>query len=120
MGPGMGMLPMLGRELQLTDAQRAQIKSIADAHADEWKQLMDRSREAHKGLMQAITGDAVDEGLIRAKAAEAGLIEADIAVARAHAFAQVAQILTADQLAQLKQLEQNGPGRGRGGRGPAR
>src|SRR4051812_42187289 len=38
-GPGgpMGMLPMLGPRLGLTDAQRDQIKAIADAHKDEWK-----------------------------------------------------------------------------------
>ena len=40
-GPGgpMGMLPMLGRQLGLTDAQKDQIKAIADSHKDEWKAL---------------------------------------------------------------------------------
>src|SRR6185295_3858964 len=38
-GPGgpMGMLPMLGRQLDLTDAQKAQVKTIADSHKEDWK-----------------------------------------------------------------------------------
>ena len=38
-GPGggpMGMLPMLGRDLNLTDAQRDQVKAIAQSHKTEW------------------------------------------------------------------------------------
>src|SRR5262245_13919379 len=57
-GPGggpMGLLPMLGRELNITDAQRDQIKNIAASHRDEWKALTDRERAAHQALQQAIT-----------------------------------------------------------------
>src|SRR2546421_1782361 len=43
----LGMFRMLGPELQLTDAQRQQLKSIMDTHRDEWKALADRSRTAH-------------------------------------------------------------------------
>jgi periplasmic protein CpxP/Spy len=105
-GPGgpMGMLPMFGRELNLTDAQRTQIKAIADAHKDEWKALFDREREARQGLNAAITADTVDEGLIRQKSAETAIVDADIAIARAKAHAQMLQILTPDQKAQLKAL----------------
>src|SRR6476660_6082058 len=105
-GPGgpMGMLPMLGRQLGLTDTQRDQIKTIAAAHKDEWKALADRARTAHVALGEAITAGTVDEAAIRQKSAEAAAVEADIAVARAHAHAEVAQILTADQKAQLKNM----------------
>ena len=41
------MLPMLGREIDLTDAQRDQIKAIAESHKDDWKALADRARTAH-------------------------------------------------------------------------
>ncbi len=111
-GPGgpMGMLPMLGRALNLTDAQRDQIKAIADSHTDEWKAIADRERTARMALMAAVTADTIDEGTIRQKSAEVAAVEADAAVARARAHAEVAQILTADQRAQLKNL---GPGRGR-------
>ena len=57
----MGMLPMLARELELTDAQSDQVKAIADSHRDEWKALGDRARTAHEALNEAVTADAVDE-----------------------------------------------------------
>jgi Spy/CpxP family protein refolding chaperone len=126
MGPGgpgrgaggpMGMLPMLGPQLGLSDAQRDQIKTIAATHKDEWKALADRGRTAHVALDGAIAADAIDEAVIRQKSAEAAAVDADVAVARAHAHAEVLQILTADQKTQLKtmqaQMKQRMGGRGR-------
>jgi len=107
-GPGggpMGMLPPLGPELQLTDAQREQIRTIAETHRDEWKTLADRGRAAHQALMAAVAADEVNESAIRAKSAEVAAVEADAAVARAHAHAEVLQILTADQKSTLKDLQ---------------
>ena len=100
----MGMLPMLGRQLNLTDAQRDQIKAIADSHKDESKALADRERAAHDALQAAITADTLDEAAIRQKSSEVAAVDADLAVARARAHADVMQILTADQKAQLKTL----------------
>src|SRR3954470_2287523 len=118
-GPGgpMGMLPMLGRAVNLTDAQKDQIKAIADAHKDEWKAIFDRERTAREALNAAITADTVNDALVRQKSAEVAAVEADAAVARAHAHAEVLQILTADQKAQLKDLHtrmKSGERRGRG------
>jgi Spy/CpxP family protein refolding chaperone len=118
-GPGgpMGMLPMLGRAINLTDAQKDQIKAIADAHKDEWKAIFDRERTAREALNAAISADTVNDALVRQKSAEVAAVEADAAVARAHAHAEVVQILTAEQKAQLKDLQtriKNGERRGRG------
>jgi protein CpxP len=106
-GPGgpMGMLPMLARQLNLTDAQKAQIKTIADSHRDEWKALGDRARTAHQALQQAVTADTVDEGLIRQRSAEVAAVEADMAVARARAHTEVFQLLTPEQKTQAKTLQ---------------
>ena len=106
-GPGgpMGMLPMLGRAVNLTDAQKDQIKAIADSHKDEWKAIFDRERTAREGLNAAISADTVNDALVRQKSAEVASVEADAAVARAHAHAEVLQILTADQKAQLKTMQ---------------
>ena len=111
-GPGgmMGLLPPLGRELQLTDSQRDQIKAIADSHRDEWRSLADRGRTAHEALNAAIMTDPIDEGLIRQKSSEVAAVEADLAVARAHARAEVFQLLTADQKAKVQEFKR---GRGR-------
>jgi protein CpxP len=100
----MGMLPMLG-PLNLTDAQRDQIKTLAASHKDEWKALADRTRTAHEALMDAVTADAVNDSLIRQKSADVAAVDADMAIARAHAYTEVLQILTADQKAQLKTMQ---------------
>ena len=111
MGPGrgaggpMGMLPMLGPRIGLTDAQKDQIKAIADAHKDEWKALADREHAARVAVDAAISADTIDEATIRQKSADAAAVDADVAVARAHARAEVFQILTADQKAQLKTMQ---------------
>ena len=122
-GPGgpMGMLPMLARELNITDAQKAQIKTIADSHRDEWKALGDRARTAHEALQHAVTADTVDEGLIRQRSAEVAAVEADMNVARARTHAEVFQLLTPEQKTQAKTLQSTAgermrerrPGRGR-------
>jgi Spy/CpxP family protein refolding chaperone len=58
--------------------------------------------------------------LIRQRSAEVAAVEADMAVARARAHAEVFQILTAEQKAQAKTLQSRGQdrmkqrGRGRG------
>ena len=101
----MGMLPMFGHQIGLTDAQRDQIKTIAESHKDEWKALADRGRTAHMALDAAISADTIDEALIRQKSAETAAVDADMAVARAHARAEVFQLLTADQKAQLKTMQ---------------
>jgi protein CpxP len=103
-GPGgpMGMLPMLGRQIELTDAQRDQIKTIADSHKDDWTGLFDRARTAHLALNDAVAADPINEAVIRQKSAEVAAVDADIAVARARARAEVFQILTTEQKAKLK------------------
>jgi len=118
----MGMLPMFGREIGLTDTQRDQIKAIADSHKDEWQALGDRARKAHDALNDAVTADTIDDALIRQKSAEVAAVDADMAVARAHAHAEVLQLLTADQRAQIKKRQADMKNRiqnrqqGRGGR----
>jgi periplasmic protein CpxP/Spy len=106
-GPGgpMGMLRMLGPQLNLTDPQKDQIKNLAASHKDEWKALADRARTAHAALNDAATADAVNESLIRQKSADVAAVDADMAVARAHAYTEVLQILTPDQKAQLKTMQ---------------
>jgi protein CpxP len=118
-GPGgpMGMLPMLPREIQLTDTQRTQLRTIAETHHDEWKALADRERSARQALEAVVNPEnlanpanpanpvSIDESLIRQRSADVAAADADLAVARAHAHAEVWQILTADQKAKLQQLK---------------
>jgi Spy/CpxP family protein refolding chaperone len=120
-GPGMGPMGMIGRmvgRLGLSDAQKDQVKTIMQSHADEFKALAGRAGTAHGALEQVMMADTVDDGAIRQKSADVAAVEADMAVAGAHVKAEVLQILTAEQKDQLKKLASErrpgGPGRGRG------
>ena len=111
-----GPLRMAASQLGITDSQKDQIKAIADSHADEWRGIADRERQARQALQAAIAAPQFDEVTIRQRSAELGAVEADAAVAQARARAEVFQILTADQQARLKEIEARiPPGRGRRG-----
>ena len=103
-GPGgpMGMLPMLGPELGLTDAQRDQVKAIAESHKTDWRALADRARTAHIALNEAVTTAPIDEALIRQRSSEVAAVDADMAVTRARAYAEVFQMLTPEQKEKVK------------------
>ena len=107
-GPRQGMLGplrMIVSQLGLSGAQQDQIKSIAQAHREEWKALRDRENAARQALIAAVTGDHVDEAAIRQRSAELGAVQADDAVARARAYAEVFQVLTPDQQAKAKTIQ---------------
>ncbi len=103
-GPGMLGTLMLGR-LDLSDAQRNQVKTILDSHRDEQRALGERGRAAHEALDAAAAGDTFDEGLVRTRAAELAIVDADVAVARARIYSEVLQILTADQRSKAKTIQ---------------
>jgi periplasmic protein CpxP/Spy len=112
-GPGrggpMGMLgplgPMIMGRLNLTDAQREQVKSVIEAHSTDMKAVGDRAFAAHQALEAVISADTVDESAIRARSADVATIDADMAVMRAQIRAEVWQILTPDQQQQARTLQ---------------
>jgi len=107
-GPGgpMGALgPMIAAHLNLTDAQKDQLKGIMDSHRDETQGLGDRAMKARQALRAAVMADALDEGLIRVRAAELATIESDLAVAQARIHAEVFRILTPEQQAQAREAQ---------------
>ena len=119
MGPGPGGFGMLGpiQRLNLTDAQRVQVKGILDSHAEEFKALGERGRTAHDALQAAVNADPVDDAAIRQKSAEVAAVDADMAVTGAHVRAEVLQILTAEQRTELNTIQARRPDRGGPGRG---
>ena len=108
------------RGLDLTDAQRQQVRTIMESHRDEQKAIGDRMQAARKALHEAIAAELFDEGAIRAKAAELGAVEADAAVLQARIHAEIFTILTPEQVTKAKELRTQMENRmkdGRGGRG---
>lgn len=108
-GGPMGLGPGF-HQLDLTDDQKAQLKTIAESHRDEFRaagQKVGVAREAMRALLEA---DQIDEGAIRAKSAEVAAAEAEVAILNARVRQQSLQILTSEQQAKLKELQASRPG----------
>jgi Spy/CpxP family protein refolding chaperone len=124
-GPGMrgGPFGMFGPELRaldLTDAQRQQVRAIMESHQDEQNAIGDRMRTARKALQEAITADSFDEGAIRARAADVAAVDADAVVLQAKIHAAVFAILTPEQVKKAKELRTEMENRMKEGRGRMR
>jgi Spy/CpxP family protein refolding chaperone len=101
-GPG-AALPL--RELNLSDAQQQQIHDIRDRHRDETQQIGERLRTAMEAQRKAVEATPVNESLIRSTTQELADVQADAAVAQAHARTEMLSVLTAEQRAQLSKLQ---------------
>jgi protein CpxP len=129
-GPGMGMRgpggPMgmgIGpgfRELDLTDDQKAQVRAIRESHQAEFKAVGEKMRAAREGMRALIEADTLDEAAVRAKSVEVAAAEADAAILNAKVRTQTLQVLTAEQLAKLKELQAARQAQPRKQRGPGR
>lgn len=100
LGPGLAL-----RGLDLTDAQRQQIRTLMESNREQLQPLLERAAQARRALEAAVTADVFDEGTIRSRHAELAAAEVDLAVARARTHADVLQILTPEQRAEQKKIE---------------
>ena len=102
-GPG-GLGP-LARELNLTDAQKAQIKQIEESFRESTKSLHEQLFKAGGGPLDGLT-DNFDEAAARAAAQTRAGIQVELEVAHARMMSQIYALLTADQKAKLAELKQ--------------
>jgi Spy/CpxP family protein refolding chaperone len=116
MGSPVGMGLPLAR-LNLTGAQRQQIRAIVQQHRTDIQPLAQRARAARAGLLTAEAADPLDDNAVRAKAVELAAIQGDLAVARAHLRADVLQVLTPEQQQKVRERGAQVPGRAQQGPG---
>ena len=90
------------RGLDLSDAQREQVRGIVASHRDETRAVHERQRTAMRALEEAARG--TDEAAIRQQAEAVGVVMADAAVLRSRVRAEVWAVLTPDQQARAEQL----------------
>jgi periplasmic protein CpxP/Spy len=100
---GLGLGPGF-RELDLTDDQKAQLKSIADSHRAEFEAAGQKIGAARQGMRSLVEGDAINESAIRAKSAEIAAAEADLMILNAKVRQESLQVLTSEQLQKMKEL----------------
>jgi protein CpxP len=115
-GPGAGGLMPILRGLNLTDAQREQIRALTDerrAAGDPGQNLMDLERQ----LQSAILADTLDQQKIEELKNSIAAASAQELAARIDLQSRIAQVLTPEQRAQAREAVGKGPGR-RGGAQP--
>ena len=101
-GPG-AMLGHLGRELNLTDAQKTQIKQITDAFHENTKSLHEQLSKSG-GPLEDLNDGAFDEAAVRAAAQARAALHVEFEVAHAKMMSQVFAVLTPEQRAKLAEL----------------
>ncbi len=101
--------PLAGRlagvpwaRLNLTDAQRDQLKQIQAQQATDAQAVRERLRTARQQLREAMQADVPDEGAVRTAAEAVGAAQAEQSVLQARLKGQRMQVLTPEQLQQLK------------------
>jgi Spy/CpxP family protein refolding chaperone len=105
-GHGSGPLGRIAsRRLGLTDAQKQQLKGVADAHRDETTALRQRLLAARTGLREATAATPLDEALVKQRRADLSAVRADRTALRARIRAEMLQGLTPDQQAQLNAFQ---------------
>ena len=92
------------RGLNLTDAQRQQIRALHDQHREQTQAAATRLRTAMEAQRKAVETVPLNEGAIRATSQELAEAQTELAIERAKLHAQVVALLTPEQKAQAEKL----------------
>ena len=101
-GRGMGLM---FRGLDLTDAQKDQIKSIMTTSREGNKSLRDQMHSIREQINAATEGGNFDENSIRQLAEQQGALHAKMVIERERVKSQVFNVLTPDQKAKAAEMK---------------
>jgi len=99
-----GMLRYFAKTLNLTDDQKAQMTALMQKEHPAMKPLFQQQHQLDQQLRQYVEG-TYDEAKVRALAVEKAQVETELTIAQTRVHNGLYQLLTADQKAQLKELE---------------
>ncbi|HXG64959.1 MAG TPA: Spy/CpxP family protein refolding chaperone [Blastocatellia bacterium] len=105
-GRGDRMGGRLFRQLDLTEAQQAQIKQIRENHRQSIEPLVQEIRAKRQEIRQASQGGTVNEALVQQKLTEIAPLEAKLMAERAKLHQEMLAVLTPEQKAKLEQLRE--------------
>ena len=91
------------RNLDLTDAQKAQMKSIRESHSQSMRPLMEQIRAKRMEIRQAREGGTFNEALVTQKLTEIAPLEAKMMGERSRLHQEMLSVLTTEQKAKLEQ-----------------
>ena len=100
-----GMLGMMGDYLDLTDAQRTQMKAILAKAKPTIRPLMQQLAQDHQQMHQLESASTFDETKVRTLATQQSQTMTELMVQRARINSELMQVLTADQKTKLAALE---------------
>lgn len=98
-GPGLEL-----RQLNLTDAQGQQIRTLTQQHREQTKAAATRLHTAMEAQRKAVETVPLDEAAIRATTQELVEAQTELAIERARLHAEVFALLTPEQQAQAAKL----------------
>ena len=92
------------RDLDLTDAQKAQMKQIRESHSQNLRPLMEQVRAKRQELRQVSESGAFNEALVTQKLSEIAPLEAKLMGEQFRTHQEMLSVLTAEQKTKLEQL----------------
>jgi Spy/CpxP family protein refolding chaperone len=98
-------------QLNLSDAQKQQVRDITQRHRQQTQPTMQRLQQAMQAQRAAINQMPVNEAAVRDASAALAKVQADMAVEQARLHADIFNILTVEQQEKAKQLEQQAQAR---------
>jgi Spy/CpxP family protein refolding chaperone len=102
-----GEMGFLSRKLNLTEAQRAQIKTIFEAQRATMRPVMQQMAQNRAAMLTATAGGAFDQAKVQAIAAQQAQLEAQLTVQRKSVESQIYNtVLTSEQKATAEQMRQ--------------
>lgn len=101
-GPG-GDLPL--RALELTDAQRQQVRDITERHRANLQTAGQQLRQAFEAQRAAVEASPVDESQIRSTSEALATAHTAMAIERAQVRSEILSILTQEQQEKVKQWQ---------------
>jgi periplasmic protein CpxP/Spy len=102
-GPGRGGFPLA--QLDLSDAQREQVRSVMERHRADMRTVGQRLHEAHEAQRNAVETVPVNEALIRSTSQALATAQTDMALLQARIHTDVWGLLTPEQQAKAKELK---------------
>jgi protein CpxP len=102
-----GHMGYMAKELNLTDAQKAQVKTIMQAQRASMRPLMLQMEQNRQAMLTATASGAFDQAKVQALATQKAQIMSQLAVQKASVHSQIYNtVLTPEQKATADQLRQ--------------
>jgi Spy/CpxP family protein refolding chaperone len=103
-GMGGEHMGFFARQLNLTDDQKSQMKTVMHTAHPAMKALYEQQHQIEVQLRQYVEGN-YNDAKVRALATQKAQIEVELTVAQTKLHNQMYQLLTSDQQSQVKELE---------------